>query len=218
MMRLFSVDNPDHAYATEILPWYVNGTLEPVEHSRVERHVAECAACRAELGMLHELEAVVQAEGAEVPVAESLERMHSRLSAHASPAPARSGWLRRQWTLTPLAARAVLVTQCLFVVALAGALGALDHSPPAAYRTLASPPSVAKGEDLLVVFDEATTQGALRELLQRVHARVVDGPNSAGALSMRVPPGELGPALRELRASPYVRLVEPAGSGASTGP
>ncbi len=33
----------------ELLPWWVNGSLEPDERRQVEDHLATCAACRAEL-------------------------------------------------------------------------------------------------------------------------------------------------------------------------
>ena len=38
-----------HAAALELLPLYSLDALEPGEHREVERHVARCRRCRAEL-------------------------------------------------------------------------------------------------------------------------------------------------------------------------
>lgn len=38
-----------HDDAWALLPWYITGTLEPDEHRAVERHLAGCDACAAEL-------------------------------------------------------------------------------------------------------------------------------------------------------------------------
>jgi anti-sigma factor RsiW len=38
-----------HEQAQMLLPWHVNGSLEPGEAALVEAHLAECAECRATL-------------------------------------------------------------------------------------------------------------------------------------------------------------------------
>jgi hypothetical protein len=45
----------------ELLPWYVNGTLEAEESHRVERHLAGCAPCRGELALCREMAAAIPA-------------------------------------------------------------------------------------------------------------------------------------------------------------
>lgn len=220
MMRLFSVDDPDHAHATEVLPWFVNGTLDPAERSRVERHVTECAACRAELNMLYELQAIVQSDRAAAAPLEPLTAVHAEPIRPAAPlGVADRGWLRRYWGAMSFSTRALVAAQCVVIAALTGLLVGIDRAPPAAYRTLTSPPPAVRSEDtVVVVFSDATIQGAVRQLLERVHGRVVDGPNRAGALSVNVPHGQLADALRQLRASPDVRLAEPASSPALPSP
>ena len=217
MIRLFSVDDPRHAHASEVLPWYVNGTLMPAEHAEVERHVAECPACRAELASMQELEAIVRSESSDVAVGESLSRMHIRLAREEEASGTRRGWFSRQWRLTPSVARVALAAQCAAVVALIALAGLqyetqqdLRQRARADYRTLAATPSAAAGARLTVVFDDATTQRELKQMLQSLHAQVVDGPNTAGAYSILVPENEVGAALGQLRASPRVRLAEPA--------
>lgn len=45
----------------ELLPWYVNGTLEVDESGRVERHLAGCASCRGELALCREMATAIPA-------------------------------------------------------------------------------------------------------------------------------------------------------------
>lgn len=42
----------DHELVDTLLPWFVNGTLDPDEHDLVERHAAGCADCRDNIALL----------------------------------------------------------------------------------------------------------------------------------------------------------------------
>ena len=42
-------DGNDHQKVWEILPWYVNGTLEGDEHEFVARHILRCQSCADEV-------------------------------------------------------------------------------------------------------------------------------------------------------------------------
>jgi len=232
MTRLFSIDDPDHAHASEVLPWYVNGSLSAAEHTRVEQHVAQCAACRAEMAGLRELQAVVQSESNEGPVADALARMHVRLAEHAlgeaaaaedgagagraaltgraaasGPRFPGAGWLRIQWRLSPKPVRVALALQFALVLAVGARFGM--PTPAADYRTLSAAPAAVHGARLTVVFGDSATQGEVRRILESLHARIVDGPNSVGALGIEVPSDGASTALQRLRASPLVRLAEP---------
>jgi anti-sigma factor RsiW len=56
-MRLFRFDDPAHQEAAELLPWLVNDTLNRAEQVKVERHVAQCIACKQEVAHLRTLQA-----------------------------------------------------------------------------------------------------------------------------------------------------------------
>jgi anti-sigma factor RsiW len=49
--------NPVHQAAEELLPWFVNGTLEGEELALVVQHLEECVRCQHELDALRELQA-----------------------------------------------------------------------------------------------------------------------------------------------------------------
>jgi len=61
---------------------------------------------------------------------------------------------------------------------------------------------------LLVVFDPRLTDAQLRELLGANHARIVDGPNTAGAFLVAAPKGQADLVRNALRASPGVAMAE----------
>jgi len=47
----------NHRRVRQLLPWYVNGTLEGEELTEVERHLRRCSRCRAEIEGLQKLQA-----------------------------------------------------------------------------------------------------------------------------------------------------------------
>src|SRR5688572_20172163 len=51
-------------HATELLPWLLNGTLEPAERQEVLEHVRKCEACRR---ALDEARLALAAAGAHLP-------------------------------------------------------------------------------------------------------------------------------------------------------
>ena len=70
-----------HEAIGELLPWYLNDTLEADEHERVERHLQSCAECRDELEELKGLQfaALLAPESSREGLYEGmLERIHSR--------------------------------------------------------------------------------------------------------------------------------------------
>jgi hypothetical protein len=60
----------------------------------------------------------------------------------------------------------------------------------------------------MVMVDPQMREAQWRGLLQASGARIVDGPNSAGAYVLAVPPTRTARACDALRAAPGVLLVE----------
>lgn len=198
---------PTHDEVVELLPWLVNGTLEPDEARRVRDHLARCASCRAARAEEERLAAaLIEAPESEARIAAGLDRLRSALAREE-----RRGWLRRQPTRRQLLA-AVLVQGIVVTGLLALAAWLLRPAAETRFRTLSTPEAVTTvtaGPRLRLVVDPAMRTSELERLLVDAGCRIVDGPTAAGVFTVEAEPGSADEALRALRTSAGVRLVEP---------
>lgn len=210
MAEIIRLRGSPHDQARQLLPWYVNDTLDPDEKAMVDAHLADCAECRAELAAEQALAADVAALPIDVEHAWSM--LSDRIDAAgpprrlAEPVP----FLRRKvamgWALGgPLAAAAAVA----FAVAIVP-----DAPSPAGqtYRALGSASAVQPG-NALVMFRPDARDGDLRAALATAGARIVDGPTVSGAYVVRIAPERRAQALAGLRAAPQVALAEPIDPG-----
>jgi anti-sigma factor RsiW len=217
-MRLFRFDDPAHAEASALLPWCANGTLDAHERSSVERHVTECVACRRDLAELTRLQEAVQ-EHEDLDIPESLDRMHALLDTGSRRGPRAIGGLKDKWDSLPLWARVCLTTQSGVLVLLLAVMLLGRPADPQYYRALGAAPARAPGADrVVVVFASGTAEQTMRQAILRVKARVVDGPNAAGAYTLQLPAGAQKSVLAAFRARPDVVFAEPTPISAGNGP
>jgi len=204
--RVVRLDPATHKVADALLPWFVNGTLDPDERALVEQHVTDCARCREEVEWLRELHAACVAGEASRDGSNAFGRLRVKLEApreRFSARRARGAWrFARPWTHWVIGAQLALI----------GGLSVLwlqDDDHAARYRTLGAP-SVASpaGGSLVVVFDPSASEAELRRVLRSVGARVVDGPTRSNAYVLEVPSGRRAQALQALRAEPAISLAE----------
>ena len=199
-----------HEQAQQLLPWYVNGTLEPDDRAMVEAHLAECVECRADLAAEQVLARDVAALPLDVEHAWSM--LSERIDAEgpprrlAEPVP----FLRRKvamgWALGgPLAAAAAVA---FAVMVVPGAPSPAGET----YRALGSAPTAQPG-NALVMFRPDARDVDLRSALTKAGARVVDGPTATGAYVVRIAPAGRAQALDRLRVTPQVALAEPIDPG-----
>jgi Putative zinc-finger len=212
MMRLFSFDDPEHREANELLPWFVNGTLSGLERTRVERHVGECVACSQEVDSLRVLQAVVvHDDEADRHASQALARVKAQLQGPEGKPRATLALqsIGSQWRETSRWVRYAMVAQLFLVVGLTAAL--LHQPTPQYYRSLGAVPKPAARESgLVVVFSETVPEREVRDLLLRLHARIVSGPSPAGAYTLQVAQGDQAAALAMLRHTSSVVFAEPA--------
>jgi anti-sigma factor RsiW len=214
--RILSFAKSPHQSSQELLPWFLNGTLDADESAQVEQHLRTCAACRSELQCLRELQsAYVESELA--PEAEvALGRLLPRLDPVVPDDRRGAGAPRAPWSgLFPVWTKIALAAQFGVIFALGWAVVQPDRAVPQ-YRLLAAAgvPAHAAG-DLVVVFDPATPQREVTRILRGAGARVVDGPTASNGLVLAVPKGHLQPVLTSLRAEPLVVLAAPLEAEAS---
>jgi len=207
-----------HAEAQRLLPWVLTGRLEDDERAWLDVHLSACADCRNELEQLRVLqEACAQGDGA-------CDDAHAAAGA-ATSSDADRGWRRLRPLLQPSrtlrehawrrpAARRprwlawAIAAQVATLAALAFAVW--QPPTPAPYRTLGAIPPAASG-NLVIAFDPKLDEAHLRRLLLASQARIVDGPNDAGAYVLSVPPARLPMVRDALRAAPGVTLVAALG-------
>jgi anti-sigma factor RsiW len=208
-MRLFRFDDPVHVEASSLLAWYANGTLEATEQARVDRHIRECAACSREVEELRRLQTLLRGEEAERRTAVSRQRARALLD-HEERSSLRAGRPARKWRALPGWALAALVLQSVLLVLLTVVLFARPPAEPL-YHALGGRPAASAGADaVVVVFDAERPQHEMRALLQALSARIVDGPDAAGAYTLQISPERHSEALSVLRSHRGVLLAEPA--------
>jgi hypothetical protein len=123
---------------------YVDNALGPIERDAVERHVGECAACRAVVDDLREIARATRALGAIEPppaVWQRLEQDLRKLPAGAA-LPQRPAWMPQSRQLGWLAAAAALVLAVLVGLRM-GPLAPGTAPPPAGTASTAAAPAAA---------------------------------------------------------------------------
>ncbi|MDJ0850819.1 MAG: zf-HC2 domain-containing protein [Myxococcota bacterium] len=204
----------DHEAVFELLPWHANGSLEPEERSKVERHLVLCTACRDELAVLQDVQRAVHEtrEAAWEPPPGQLDRLMARLpraseEGHA----AASGPLRRWWGELSGSARLVFAAQTALAAGLAIAL-LWPEAPPPVYTTLTETATSAPEPRLEVAFAEDVTERDLRALLLAADARIVAGPSPRGIYTIALgPEARTEGVVAAFRSDRRVRFVEPLG-------
>ena len=188
-----------HRAAQAVLPWLLNGTLAGDERAGVERHLRECAPCRAELDALRAMCACSAQPDPDCDPERALARLLPALDAgEAGPAPAPARLTLRQrlaandarWLLR------VAAVQFAVIALLGGLLLAPAPQDEGAYRALGAQAPAQAG--LVLVFAPDTPERELRRIAQAGGVRIVGGPTSTGEHPI--------PVLSGL-------LAEPLGSG-----
>jgi Putative zinc-finger len=220
----------EHQEVLDLLPWYLNATLEEAEARRVEAHLGGCVECAEELARCRRLAAAVREAGevAPSPHPAGFARLMARIDA--AEAGGVGGALRRRlgagwrrlseplWR-APAGVRWALAAELAAIGLLAALLLRPAPAPPALYRTLSDPVAAATSAQprLRVVFADDVTEGEMRRLLLGIRAEIASGPSPFGAYTLVLPAGGAGDPLAEvvahLRAQDKVRFVEVIAEG-----
>lgn len=200
-----------HVEAQRLLPWLVNGTLEFDEREWLQRHLDTCTACQREFQSLQVEQAACRDSRAPPGDVEAgWRRLQHRLASMDRPE-GRRGSARARWTPAPRWLAWALMVQTALLLALAAAVW-WPRAQPTMYHTLATP--VARTGNLVIVFDPQLSELQLRRMLAASQARIVDGPNEAGAYVLAVTPDRVDSVRDALRAAPGVTMVESLKPGA----
>lgn len=199
-----------HQHVTELMPWYVNGSLSETETVVVEQHVHGCLTCYARLQHERKLRSLVY--GAERPRAspehgferlmENVEgRRRARQGARVSAGSARG--LRM----------AALGAAAAFIVLIAAGLVLVRGTAPEAgpFRGLTSADVEAGRPRIDVVFAAGVSEGEMRTLLREIDGTIVAGPSRVGRYTIELEaglePAELAALLARLERDERLRFA-----------
>jgi len=224
-----------------LLPWYLNQSLEEDERQQVESHLRSCILCKRELVVLQKLAAAVkQSSDLDVAAEASFAGLRAKLqivepvrqnpeSSNNQPKP---GWFGKRANAAPgLSGHAANrpnrllrlsgSTVIRFAIAASMLLAMIPlimqygRSPVTTdYYTLsAAKPESPAGAKLRIVFSKSLPDAGIEALLEKVHGQLVEGPNSAGAYTVKLDSGkdslDVTAAVALLRNQQNVLLVEP---------
>jgi anti-sigma factor RsiW len=205
--------------AARLLPWFVTGRLEPQERARVEAHLAQCAACRADLAaetlvhtaVRHEPRVAYSPEPSLQKLMHRIDELERELPVSTPPQETNLGRPSQRAPVSRWLV-AALVVQTVGLGWLGSQLW--DRSSmsdaPAAYRTLDSATSLASPPaQVRVVFAPGTTIDEVVEVVRAADAQIVGGPSESGAYALSIGSGSLEARLALLRRDARIVFAEP---------
>ena len=196
--------------ALELLPWFVNGTLEGEERELVRSQVLASLTCRKELDRLRRLQELMRHDDAEaIATDRAFESLMARIraseAAGASPA-GRPGIVRLAMAASLTIAASTLVWWW----------ATAPVNTPAPYETLTTPQAAEAAVTLRVVFEPDVGESERQALLAR-HGLTSVAPRTGEGVYTLALPGDADPAaiVAALREDARIRLVtSPPASGA----
>lgn len=182
------------SHPSDLLPWYVNGTLDDAGRKRIEAHLSGCAPCREKMKAIKRLRTCVkdiESQG-QSPGELGLARLKRRIRSEAAMLTPR---VRHRWLMPALAAAAIVI------VAQAGLMLNMNSTNRQGMQLMSAP---AAG-DIQVRFAPDARAGQIESLLQSIHGHIVAGPGALGVYHIRISAGDSGKkdveaAVQRLRA------------------
>lgn len=178
-----------HERVFEILPWWLNQSLDDIERAEADAHIAQCEQCQAEIRFLRSMQQAVMPAG----------NHHDPISLPPQLREAVRGGRRRprmRWTAL---AAGLAIAASTFAVAM------VIIPSPAEYRTVTDARDVASPLLVRVTFDDNTNVAGIRELIREARADIVGGDLESGELLLRIPDTR---ALTLIVESRHVRDVD----------
>ncbi|MFN3988186.1 MAG: zf-HC2 domain-containing protein [Rhodocyclaceae bacterium] len=218
-MKQSNESSMHHQQAWELLPWFINGTASAEERRLVEKHLAQCQDCRAELAWQRQLHAVMMQDQTTPPDPErGLDRLWQRIDntsvgeveAATTRAVAASPKYRPAFRYA-LAAMLVLQVGAFAILGAQFVMPQHTGDATAAYSTLSSHEAGAAHATIRIVPAADMRTGELGALLRQLDLQIVSGPTEAGVYSLAplLPHGDTDTQLVRLRASANIRFAEP---------
>lgn len=211
-----NANHPAHAEVSELLPWYHNDGLTPMQRAQVDAHLRECLVCARELKLLRQLDMALASPAMESASAQGFQRLSAEIDARQRSWRERVRlWLSVAVAPTPLlAAVAVVAFGLLLVWNVERAGVAVTDSVEKQFQTLGRHDSRASplAEPLLRVVLKDSIDAAARQAWLTAHdAEMVEGPSDIGVMTVRLKLGarSLAKVIGDMRAESETLFVEP---------
>jgi hypothetical protein len=199
----------------ELLPFYVNDTLDETDRAWVDAYLSEHPKSAAELQWYRSLQDTMKRDAPAVSAEVGLDRVMARIRADRAPARAPAqptapsfgervrGWLAAlapQPLLRPAlaGALAVVVVQGIVIANLAG------KGDDASEIRAIPPAAVVRGPFLKVNFKADAREADIRMLLVEIDGSLAGGPGQLGDWYVRIPEARINAAADTLKASTIV--------------
>ena len=192
----------------ELLPWHVNGTLDPAHRAWVEDYVRAHPAAKAELAWTEALQSKTQERVPDVAADAGWSKLQQRIrQERRAEAPSFAERISRFLSsvhLTPAmaTAAAVILVQAGVIGTLLRQSGVDESGNKDVYRNVGSAPYT--GPVVEVTFKEAATEKEMRLLLMSVKGNVISGPSQLGNYLVFISDGKVNDAAKLLQASSLV--------------
>jgi len=206
----------NHRQAWDLIPWFVNGSAPESRSEPLQRHLAECPACRDEVAAQRSLMQAMKTR----PLVEnmphgSLQKLWTRIDARPEQPPLPATPRHRSPRAVSWLAAAVAVQALLLGALTLYLLKSPRAGEDAPFQTVSTPSPVPGAPSVRAVFSPDMTLGELQALLERARLRIVNGPSPEGVYALAPQASAAGDpkqALVTLRSHPATRFAEPIAS------
>jgi len=171
-----------HTKVTELLPWYVNGTLSDHQRAEIDRHLGECLTCRAALQEEQRIHGLVR-DQEDIPVgpAYGISDLLSRIDGKSANS--------RPILKSPVYAFSVAVAGIAAVVAFVFFMQPIAPDPgSASFKTLTDAPLSATNR-IDIIFADELESAEISTIINAINGRIIDGPSELGRHTVALPEG-----------------------------
>jgi hypothetical protein len=200
---------------TELLAWYVNGTLAGADRDRVEAALKNEAGASSLLAWERAVQAAAKHDpafeiSADRGLHQTMQRIRAEAKASAAPRAARGRRLSRlgekfQWSPALAVACGVVAVQFAVLAQMWSVRS--EDSEFAGVRAMHARPQTTN-VFIRIAFKPESTEGDLNNLLRAIHAEIVSGPSQLGDYYLLLEKQGAQDALNVLQSSAHVESAE----------
>jgi hypothetical protein len=191
---------------SELLPWYVNGTLSAEDRAWVDRYLAEHPAARAELEWFQSLQTRIHENVPPVPATIGLAKAMKLIRGDRPTFAERISAFFSDFGMRPAVALGMFAIFAVQGVIIFNQMQQVREDE-VEIRALRAK-TVEEGPLLKVNFAPEAKEADIRFLLVSVQGTVTGGPGQLGDWFVRVPPGKEAEVAKKLEGKQIVQAIE----------